>query len=84
MEEPESLRALVGRLTDHTALAEAIEKAIDEEALIERTQEAERKAAVTETLGAAAAEKDEEVGTAADRRTEGLWGKDEPWAIRPE
>lgn len=62
-----------------------IGRAVDEEALVERTLREEKRAELLETLGTAAVEKEEEiVGGAASKMTEGLWGKNEPWAVRPE
>lgn len=84
-DERQAVSALLERLTDHTELSRAIEEAIDEDALVERTRVMERKAAVTEAFGATAAQREEEENGGQDGQyTEGLWGKNEPWAVKSE
>lgn len=74
-------RAGAGRGGSLEALAIAIGDAVDEAALIERTLAEERKTELAETLGTSAVEKEEELATAT---VGGLWGRNEPWTVRPE
>ncbi|KAM0790603.1 hypothetical protein ACM66B_004468 [Microbotryomycetes sp. NB124-2] len=83
-DEKGSVKSLLSRFGDHSALAEEIDRAVDEDALVERTKAQERRAAVLETLGSTAAQKEEEDSADGSSYTAGLWGKNEPWAIRPE
>lgn len=74
-------RAGAGRAGANEVLARGIEEAVDEQALVERTLAEERRMELSERLGAAAVERDEEL---SGGKTEGLWGKDEPWAVRAQ
>lgn len=76
-------KSLLSRLSLHETLAHAIEEAVDEEALTRRTMEAEKRAALVEEFGTTHADRamDEEEESAT--WTEGLWGKNEEWAVRP-
>ncbi|KAK4052465.1 hypothetical protein OIV83_002267 [Microbotryomycetes sp. JL201] len=82
-DEKDTLEMLLSRFGDHSALAKQIDRAVDEDALVERTKALERKSAVLEALGSTAVQKEEEDGLDGSY-TAGLWGKNEPWAIRPE
>ncbi|KAK4056998.1 hypothetical protein OIO90_001898 [Microbotryomycetes sp. JL221] len=83
-DELESVANILERLEEHASLAQQIEMAVDEDALVERTKAQERKAAVSEALGSTAAEREEEEkGEDDGAYTSGLWGKNEPWAIKP-
>lgn len=83
-ESPSAGEALLEKIPEHVDLAERIDAAIDEEALMKRTEKAERRAGIIENLGVGAAERaaDEELEVA--RGTSGLWGKDEEWVVKPE
>lgn len=85
IEEPLAVKFLLERLQEHTELAKLIENAIDEDALVKRTEAAERRLELLETYGPSGAEKILEEGDLEDWKvTEGLWGKNEPWVIKPE
>lgn len=75
---------LMEKMVDHTVLAQIIEDAIDEEALIQMTAEEERKAAIADHLGANAAEKSEDEAEEKSEVSKGLWGKNEKWMVRPQ
>lgn len=93
-----AIKALRQRLGRHGDLAEEIERAIDEEALVERTEIERRKTELALSLGETHADRLEEdeatvaaTGSSANGGggisgatfTEGLWGRNEPWAVRP-
>lgn len=83
-EDSHAILALVENLVDHSALAQLIDLAIDEEALMQRTVAEERRADMEDNLGASAAEKMEEEEEEKSEISKGLWGKNEKWVIRPE
>lgn len=74
--------AIIAGLGDHAPLAQEIEEAIDEEVLLKRTLEAEKRAGIEEALGATAADRAMQAEEDGSEWTEGLWGKNEKWAIR--
>lgn len=82
------MKELRERLEEFGELREAIEGAVDEEALLEREREEEKKRELVDKFGVAgvkdivsAGGESEEEG---ERRKEGLWGKEESWVVRPE
>ncbi|GAA6006295.1 hypothetical protein JCM11491_002099 [Sporobolomyces phaffii] len=83
-EEVEAVRDLVARIGSFDRLATEIETAIDEEALLARTREEERKAMLSEEYGERAREREEEEETVARTENDGLWGQDQPWVIKEE
>ncbi|SCV71327.1 BQ2448_2915 [Microbotryum intermedium] len=100
MKERQVVEGVLARLHRHEGLAMAIERAIDEEALHERHEQALRTNELIESYGTGAVEKilaqeqerhalaegegdGDEGGSSKAASREGLWGKDEPWVIRP-
>jgi len=83
-EEVDAVRKLVSRLGNFDQLANEIEIAIDEEALMAQTRAQERKAMVAEEYGDRAKEREEEEELAVRAESDGLWGEDKFWVIRDE
>ncbi|GAA6061012.1 hypothetical protein JCM10212_001068 [Sporobolomyces blumeae] len=81
-DEALAIRRLVDRLGDFSQLATEIEAAIDEDALMARTRDEERKAMVQEEYGERAREREEEDEVAARSENDGLWGDDQPWVVK--
>lgn len=81
-EEVETVRKLLSRVGDFDQLASEIETAIDEEALMARTREEERKAVIAEEYGERTREREEEEETAVRAEGDGLWGQDQPWIVK--
>lgn len=81
-EPPQAALDLLAKMDDHTALAKAIDEAIDEEALVVRTQKAERRAGIVENLGVGAADRAAEEEANEASKTNGLWGKNEEWVVK--
>ncbi|GAA5876958.1 hypothetical protein JCM16303_006351 [Sporobolomyces ruberrimus] len=81
-EEVETVRKLLSRVGDFDQLASEIETAIDEEALMARTREEERKAMIAEEYGERTREREEEEETAVRAEGDGLWGQDQPWIVK--
>lgn len=81
-EEIAVLRGLIDKLGNFEKLASEIETAIDEDALMARTREEERRAMTEEVYGERQRERQEEEETAERAEGDGLWGEDQPWVIR--
>lgn len=80
-DERSAIEHLLARFSNHGALAQEIERAIDEEALVERTQAEQRRAEIVSALGETQADREDESGGAY---TPGLWGRNEPWAVKKD
>lgn len=83
-EDSKAIVSLIEKMVDHGTLANIIDLAIDEEALMQRTLAEERRAGIVDNLGASAAEKMEDEEEEKSEVSKGLWGKNEKWVIRPE
>ncbi|GAA5944272.1 mismatch repair ATPase MSH1 [Sporobolomyces koalae] len=83
-EAVQAVRHLIARLGDFDQLATEIETAIDEEALLARSREEERKAMIAEEYGERAREREEEEETITRAEGDGLWGQDQPWVVKDE
>jgi hypothetical protein len=80
----DAVRVILTRLDGHPELVDLIGETIDEEALIRRELDAEKRAGIAETLGTGAAERVMEIDESNSNWTEGLWGKNEEWVIKPK
>ncbi|GAA5991017.1 hypothetical protein JCM5350_002011 [Sporobolomyces pararoseus] len=81
-DEVRVVRDLVERIGRFSQLAREIEEAIDEEALMARTREEEKKAMIAEEYGERHREREEEEETAVRAQEDGLWGEDQPWVVK--
>ncbi|GAA5851789.1 hypothetical protein JCM3766R1_006136 [Sporobolomyces carnicolor] len=72
----------IDKLGQFDALALEIEMAIDEDALMRRTRDEERKAMIEDAYGERHREREEEEETAVRARGDGLWGDDQTWVIK--
>ncbi|GAA5959549.1 hypothetical protein JCM3765_002367 [Sporobolomyces pararoseus] len=81
-DEVQVVRDLVERIGRFSQLAREIEEAIDEEALMARTREEEKKAMIAEEYGERHREREEEEETAVRAQEDGLWGEDQPWVVK--
>ncbi|GAA5916314.1 uncharacterized protein JCM6883_003919 [Sporobolomyces salmoneus] len=81
-EEVAVTRAAIDKLGNFQQLASEIETAIDEDALMARTREEERRAMTAGIYGERERERQEEEETAERAEGDGLWGEDQPWVIR--
>lgn len=77
-----AIRELVEKLGQYPALANEIEAAIDEEALMKLEEEEEKKSLEKETLGETHASKEAEKKRKSLKRGD-PWGEDAPWYVRP-
>lgn len=80
----DAVRVILTQLDGHPELVDLIGETIDEEALIRRELDAEKRAGIAETLGTGAAERVMEIDESNSNWTEGLWGKNEEWVIKPK
>lgn len=85
-----AVRTLRDELGEFDQLADEIDEAIDEDALMRREEQAEREAVLAAELGERAASRARlereatEEGGGGGAEGEGLWGEGQAWVIRPE
>ncbi|TNY23302.1 muts domain V-domain-containing protein [Rhodotorula diobovata] len=85
-----AVRTLRDELGEFDQLADEIDEAIDEDALMRREEQAEREAVLAAELGERAASRARlereatEEGGGGGAEGEGLWGEGQAWVIRPD
>jgi hypothetical protein len=76
------VREVVERIGSFERLAQEIETAIDEDALMARAREEERKVSLSEEYGERAREKEEEEEIAVRAEGDEMWGQARPWVVK--